>query len=60
MNKRISSKEFLARNKKEILKTLEEKQQARIQEKIEKSPVIKLGNVKPEGIVLEMKARDIK
>ncbi len=58
MNKRGSSQQYL-KNKKEILEDLTNKQTDRIQEKINENPVLKLGQIKPVGISLEMKMREI-
>ncbi len=58
MNKRGSSQQFL-KNKKQILEELINNQQDRIQIEVDKTPILKLGNVKPEGLVLEFKMREM-
>jgi hypothetical protein len=61
VNKRGDAQQYIRtqKNKKEILQELENSQQDRIQIKIEENPIIKLGKIKPEGIVLELKMREI-
>jgi hypothetical protein len=60
-SKRGDSQQFLQRikNKQEILQELGDQQQERIEARIGEIPVLKLGNVKPEGISLELRMREI-
>ncbi len=59
-NKRSSSQQHLqkAKTKVEILKDLNNQQQERIENKIGETPILKLGNIKPFGISLELKMRE--
>lgn len=59
-NKRSSSAKYIEqiKNKKEILQDLNERQKIHIDSKIEETPILKLGHIKPEGIILEIQARE--
>lgn len=59
MNKKRGDAQQYLRNKKQILEHLNNEQKNRIDLKIGATPILKLGNVKPIGIALEMKMRGI-
>lgn len=57
-NKRGDAQQYI-RNKRKILEDLNNAQKNRIDIIIDKTPILKLGNVKPEGIAIELKMREI-